>query len=115
MNEQAKRPANVGGGAILVLVLCALGGVWWLMSSGPTRYSIGARSSSGEARVSYETAGGTVDETVRTPWTRVVEVPAGRVLTFSVAAPGAVCEIVNGQGQQVARLEGDHVHCTARP
>lgn len=114
MTEQPKQ-ATGAGGVLVLLAIGALAGVWWLTTGGPVRYSIAARSSSGEARISYETTSGTVSETVRTPWNRVIEVPAGRVLTFSVAAEGAVCEIVDGTGRQRARLEGDHVHCTAGP
>jgi hypothetical protein len=98
-----------------MFVLVGAAVAWWVSSGSTARYSITARSASGQARVSYETVSGTSNETVRTPWSRVVEVPSGRSFTFSVAAEGAACEIADRNARIIARLEGDHVHCTARP
>lgn len=116
MSEEKKEPQRVSAGTAIAVLAAMVGGlVWWVSSNATERYSITARSSSGQARVSHETTGGTTNETVRTPWTRVVEVRSGRPFTFSVAAEGAVCEIADRNARIVSRLEGDHVHCTTTP
>lgn len=106
---------NVNGKAVAAAIVALIAfAAWRAYASLPRTLQLNATTTAGSARVSYETRSGTVSETVQTPWTKVIEAPRGRALTFSVAGDGATCEVLEN-GARLARLEGGHVHCAVSP
>lgn len=112
MSDEATKKNQ--GGSVLVVLLLAAGFlyIWWSYSK-PKTFVYRANSANGVAQVNYETASGTISQTVRTPWTFTASLPRD-VVTFSVSGERASCEIVK-DGRRVAFLEGDAVHCSTLP